>query len=55
MPDNDVEALVRMFTKFAVHEFAGQSARWELLSHAIAQAPGLGEPLLSAPRAMALP
>ncbi len=49
MPDNDVERLVTMFTAFAVHEFAGQSTRWELLSRAIAEAPGLGEPLLSAP------
>lgn len=49
MPDNDVERLVRMFRVFAEHEFPGHSVRWELLSHAIADAPGLGEPLLSAP------
>jgi hypothetical protein len=49
MPDSDVERLVRMFHTVAVHEFAGHSVRWELLSHAITEAPGLGEPLLSAP------
>ncbi len=41
--------MVRMFRAFAVHEFAGSSTRWELLSDAIAEAPGLAEPLLSAP------
>ena len=51
MPDNDVERMVRMFRAFAVHEFAGSSPRWELLSNAIAEAPGLAEPLLSAPEA----
>jgi hypothetical protein len=49
MPDNEVDRLVRMFRAFAVHEFAGHSIRYELLSNAIAEAPGLGEPLLSAP------
>ena len=49
MPDNDVERMVRMFRAFAVREFAGSSPRWELLSNAIAEAPGLAEPLLSAP------
>jgi hypothetical protein len=49
MADSDVDRLVRMFREFAVREFAGHSVRYELLSHAIAEAPGLGEPLLSAP------
>jgi hypothetical protein len=49
MPDSDVDRLVRMFQEFATREFAGHSIRYELLSHAIAEAPGLGEPLLSAP------
>jgi hypothetical protein len=49
MPDNDVDRLVRMFREFAVREFAGHSVRYELLSNAIAEAPGLGEPLLAAP------
>lgn len=49
MPDTDVDRLVRMFRHFATREFAGHSVRYELLSQAIADAPGLGEPLLSAP------
>lgn len=49
MPDNEVDGLVRMFREFAAREFAGHSVRYELLSQAIAEAPGLGEPLLSAP------
>jgi hypothetical protein len=49
MPDSDVDRLVRMFRGFAAHDFAGHSVRYELLSLAIAEAPGLGEPLLSAP------
>jgi hypothetical protein len=49
MSDNDVDLLVRSFRLFAEVEFAGSSETYARLAGAIAEAPGLAEPLFAAP------
>ncbi len=49
MSDNEVDRLLRMFRSFREREFAGASEVYTRLSDAIAEAPGLAEPLFAAP------